>query len=201
MATQRREFHPPHIYEDDTCYFITASTLDHQRLLDANSRRSIFRNILMAASKRQGISLYAWVVLANHYHLLLQIPSGGSLPAFVRVLHSESARRLNALDGVPGRKVWRQYWDRFPRGEDDFWSFFNYIHINPLKHGYVHVAREVGGSDWTGLQVGQFPDVHECLVGYPHSTYARYVREYGIEWVMDVWLRHPIRASLVDWDE
>ncbi len=202
MAVEWREFHPPHVYEDDACYFLTASTLGRQRLLGP-SRRTTFRNILREMTSRYRVKLYAWVILANHYHLLLHIPAGSSLSAFIKVLHSQSAGLLNRLDGTPGRKVWCQYWDRFPRDERDFWSYFNYIHINPLKHGYVQAAPAdmVGDGEWARPDAAHLPDVHGRLLTYPHSSYAQHVRERGVEWMMDVWLRYPIRASLVDWDD
>jgi REP element-mobilizing transposase RayT len=115
----RREFHPPHIYEDNACYFITASVVHHQKLLDTDAKRTVVREVLKKAVREYGIRLYAWVFLADHYHLLLKT---GSLPIykFIKRLHGESAVRLNKLDDVAGRKVWYQYWDRFPRNERDF---------------------------------------------------------------------------------
>ena len=42
-----------------------------------------------------------------------------------------------SLDKKQGRKVWYSYWDRCMRNEHDFWTRFNYIHYNSVKHGYV----------------------------------------------------------------
>jgi putative transposase len=191
---KKREFHPPHIYEDNTCYFISAGIVCRQRLLDTDAKRILVRDILKEAIKQYGIRLYAWVILANHYHLLLKTADVAPIYKFIKRLHGDSAIRLNKLDNMPGRKVWYQYWDRFPRNERDFWAYFNYIHINPVKHGYVRVSDGVLVVEGKHEKVvpGHVVDVHQCLAQYPHSSYHHYWREYGEEFLSDAWMRYPI---------
>jgi putative transposase len=168
----RPEFHPPHIYEDNACYFITASVVHGQRLLDTDTKRSLMRDVLKEAIKQYRIRLYAWVTLANHYHLLLKTGDTAPIYKFIKRLHGESAIRLNRLDGTPGRQVWYQYWDRFPRSERDFWSYFNYIHVNPIKHGYVRVSDGVLVVEGRQAKIvaDRVLDVHQCLAQYPYSS-------------------------------
>jgi putative transposase len=191
---KKREFHPPHIYEDNTCYFISAGIVCRQRLLDTDAKRILVRDILKEAIKQYGIQLYAWVILANHYHLLLKTADVAPIYKFIKRLHGDSAIRLNKLDNMPGRKVWYQYWDRFPRNERDFWAYFNYIHINPVKHGYVRVSDGVLVVEGKHEKVvpGHVLDVHQCLAQYPHSSYPYYLREYGEEFLSDAWMRYPV---------
>ncbi len=190
----KREFHPPHVSEDNTCYFLTASTLYGERLLSADAQRAVVRDVLKAAIQQCGVTLYAWVILANHYHLLLRTDQITPIHTFVKRLHGASAVHLNRLDGTPGRKVWYQYWDRFPRGESDFWTYFNYIHINPIKHGYVPVpgGLQSAGQEPVPLALDRIPSVHRCLAQYPYSSYLYYLREYGEEFLTDAWRQHPV---------
>jgi putative transposase len=195
---KRREFHPPHIYEDHTCYFLTASVTGHRRLLDTDVRRSLLRDILKEAIQEYSIQLYAWAILADHYHLLLRTGDTAPLWKFVKRLHGESAIRLNKLDDTPGRKVWYQYWDRCPRNEGDFWTYFNYIHVNPIKHGYVRISdgSVAVGGEYLKIAPGHAPDVHECLGRYAHSSYGYYLRTYGEEFLTDSWIRYPVLDHL-----
>ncbi len=190
----KREFHPPHVYEDDTCYFLTASTLYGERLLSTDTHRVVVQDVLKTAIQQCGVTLYAWVILANHYHLLLRTGHVTPLYGFVKRLHGASAIRLNQLDGTSGRKVWYQYWDRFPRGESDFWTYFNYIHINPIKHGYVPAPDGLQsiGQGQVSIAPGQIPTIHQYLAQYRYSSYLYYLREYGEEFLMDAWRRHPV---------
>jgi putative transposase len=178
---QKREFHPPHIYKDDTCYFITASIVHRQGLLDTDPKRTLVRDVLKEAIKDYGIRLYAWVILVDHYHLLLKTSDVAPIYRFIKRLHGDSAIQLNKLDNTPGRQVWYQYWDRFPRDERDFWACFNYIHINPIKHGYVRVSGGVLMVEGEHVKIapGHALNVHQCLAQYPHSSYHYYLAEYG----------------------
>lgn len=190
----RREFHPPHLYEADTSYFLTASTAQHQWLFDTDPKRTLLCDILRESAEQLGITLHGWVILADHYHLLLDVGSVAPIHRFVKLLHGHSAVLLNKLDATPGRQVWYQYWDRFPRNEDEFWSYLNYIHINPLKHGYVAVAcSTVPTADpRVTVTAEAAPDVHQAVAGYPYSSYHCYVQKYGEEFLTDAWLRYPL---------
>jgi putative transposase len=191
---KQREFHPPHIYEDNACYFISASIVHRQRLLDTDAKRVLVRDVLKEAIKEYGIRLYAWVILADHYHLLLKTSDVAPVYRFIKRLHGDSAIQLNKLDSTPGRKVWYQYFDRFPRNERDFWAYFNYIHVNPIKHGYVRISDDVLVVEGRQVKIASAHtlDVHQCLAQYPHSSYHYYLREYGEEFLTDVWMRYPI---------
>jgi putative transposase len=194
----RREFHPPHIYEPDAIYFLTACTVHHRRTLDRDDKRVLVRDVLQEAVSQYGTKLHAWVILADHYHLLLETSQAAPIFKFIKRLHGDSAIRLNKLDVTPGRKVWYQYWDRFPRNERDFWTYFNYIHINPIKHGYVRVAEGVLVVEGKVVNVsaGRALDIHQALAQYPHSSYHDYLREHGEEFLSDVWAHYPVPYEL-----
>jgi REP element-mobilizing transposase RayT len=117
---KKREFHPPHIYEYNACYFLTGGIVQRQRLLCTDAKRILVRDVLKEAIKQYGIRLYAWVILADHYHLLLKTSDVAPIYKFIKRLHGDSAIQLNKLDNTPGRQTWYQYWDRFPRNEGDF---------------------------------------------------------------------------------
>lgn len=193
-TTQRREFHPPHIYQDNACYFLTAHVAGLRRLLDTDEKCVLVRDILKEELIQSDFLLYAWVILADHYHLLLKTNEGIPLHQFVQRLHSKSAIQLNRLDGTPGRTVWYQYWDRFPRNERGFWSYFYYIHINPVKHGYVRVVKDTLRVEGKRVQITPrgLPDVHACLAQYPHSSYHYYLQEYGEDFLTNGWMSYPI---------
>ncbi len=190
----KREFHPPHIYAQNADYFLTASFVRHQCLLDTAAKRDRLRDVLQAAIQDYHVKLYAWVILADHYHLLLKTGDDAPLYKFIKRLHGKSAIELNKLDNTPGRQVWYQYWDRFPRNDRDFWAYFNYIHLNPVKHGYVQVSQGILRVDGQVQHIapGHTLNIHECLTRYPHSSYAYYVREYGKEFFEDIWAQYTI---------
>ena len=82
---------------------------------------------------------------------------------------SKLCREHHALCGLSvSRKkryelgLWqRRFWEHRIRDEKDFCQHVDYIHWNPLKHGYVQRV-----ADW------------------PHSTFHRYVAQgvYPVDW-------------------
>ena len=189
---------PPHIYRDDTFYFVTCSTREKKTFLDTNIKRDILRDVLKEKTKRFGVRLTAWIILKNHYHLLFHVPSKETLASFIGQINGRSSYELNKLDGVRGRSIWYNYWDRCPRNERDFYSFFNYIHINPLKHGEVNFPEDVlqiQGKEWQ-LNANRTVNFHEVLAQYPHSSYPFYLRKYGELALTHVWMDYPILVNV-----
>ncbi len=161
--------HPPHIFVDDTWYCVSASTLRRARLLVSVRAKSLVRDQLKALIAEFGIVLRAWVILDDHYHLLLKARAGKDLPRFFGRLHGATSHQLNLWDDTPGRQVWHNYWDTCIRTEASLWTHFNYIHNNPVKHGYVAHPR-----DWE------------------FSSYRYYLSEEGEDWLADCWKRYPV---------
>ena len=161
--------HPPHIYVDQTWYMITASTLKHAPFLSSEAAKVLVRDKLLELVQIYEISLRAWVILNNHYHLLLKTNVGRDLSRCIGRLHGNTSKQLNLQEGVVGRQIWHNYWDSCIRTERDLWTRFNYIHQNPVNHGYVRNMKH-----------------------WPFSSYHYYLKEKGFEWLQDCWQRYPV---------
>jgi putative transposase len=163
------DHHPPHLYLDDAWYIITAATHNHASYLASEQAKTLLRDALRSLVHEFSITLRAWVILDNHYHLLLKTDHGKDLSRFFGRLHGGTARQINLWDKAPGRQVWHNYWDACIRTESDLWTRFNYIHNNPIKHGYVQRLH-----DW------------------PFSSYRHYLKTRGEEWLLHCWQRYPV---------
>ena len=168
---------PPHIYLDDTWYIITASTVNKVRYLTTTNHLQLWVEILRELIKEFSLTLNAWVVLHNHYHLLIKSRIGRDIGRFIGRLNGRTSREFNLRDNAEGRQVWYNYWDTCIRTEADYWTRFNYIHNNPVKHGYV-----------------------KHLVDWEFSSYRYYLRTKGEEWLADCWQRYPVIDYLEDDD-
>ena len=110
----KREFHPPHIYTDNACYFVTARIAGQQRILNTEAKRALVRNVLREAVVLDGIRLYAWVILADHYHLLLKTSQVAPLHKFIKRLHGQSAILLQITRTWPGTCYRARLYDAVP---------------------------------------------------------------------------------------
>lgn len=156
---------PPHLYVDDAWYFMTASTFNKVHVLSSDEHFHLWANIFKELIAEFKVKLTAWVVLPNHYHFLFLPKLAYDLGVFMKRLNGRTSYELNSLDQKRGRTIWYSYWDTCIRGERDFWIRFNYIHNNPVKHGYVQ-----NPGDWH------------------FSSYRHYLRNDG-----EVWLKNCLR--------
>ena len=107
-----KRYNPPHIYLDDREYYLSAATFGRRPLFSSNEHKGILRDTLKEKIQNFSIKLYAWVILDNHYHLLIRVTKKKTLHKFIRHLHGASALQLNQLDKRKGRRVWWNYWDQ-----------------------------------------------------------------------------------------
>ncbi len=123
---------------------VTASTLDKVKLLDTDEKLDLHQELLFAIAAEFGWELQAWAVwelqawavFPNHYHFVAA-NRGDNLSEFLNKLHGSSARVVNRLDGVQGRKVWYEFWDTRLTYERSYLARLNYVHTNPVRRGIV----------------------------------------------------------------
>jgi len=164
--------HPPHIFLDETIYFITCRTIGAKDYFNTDSFKELFVNYLKNGVEKFNIPIYAWVTLSNHYHLLLKIIDKKTLSPLMQAINGASSFELNRIEGQRGRKVWYQYWDRCIRDEDDFFKHFNYIHHNPVKHGFIKTTQGLGD--------------------YKFSSYCSWLKSHGEEFLINNFRDYPI---------
>ena len=86
--------------------------------------------------------LWAWVVMPNHVHLVLEIPPNASLSPIVHSWKSYTAHRIRQLVGGTGRLWQPDYYDRFIRDDAHFLAAVDYVEHNPVKAGLVTSPKE-----------------------------------------------------------
>jgi putative transposase len=142
FASPQERHRPPHATDRGIALFITGSTVDRIPHLATAERRDEFAALLSEVSREFDVELVAWVVLREHYHVVIVPHAPDGFSPWITALHSRTAKRWNEEDGAPGRQCWYDYWDRSLWTEGDLLSRISYVHRNPLKHGYVQDPEE-----------------------------------------------------------
>jgi len=181
MKTLFDSHRPAHYYIDNTDYFLTGHMNEGLDLLFNDERKQLFFNVLSNIFKDYNIELISWVILINHYHILFRLEKGIDLGPFENRLHSVTATLLNRLDQTKGRNVWYQYWDYCPRDEKDFYTHFNYIHHNPVKHGICKNQKQVER--------------------YNFCSYKKWFDKMGEGWVSACFSEYPTIDFAIESDE
>ncbi len=141
---------PAHLFRPDAVYMVTAGTYNRDRWIRPPGRKKMVKDGIDLLFAKYEWHLIAWAVMDNHYHLLARAPASGAdtLSRWTNDLHKFTARRWNAEDHTPGRVVWYEYWDRCIDNEASFRARFNYVHWNPVKHGYVELPDDYEYSSY-----------------------------------------------------
>ena len=132
---------PLHRYKSGAM-MITGATYHKALIFHTPDRLKMLQNTIFEKLQAYRWELQAWAVMANHYHLIAYAPEDNQLRTMMQELHSETARRVNEMDGVRGRRVWYQYWDTNLTNPKSYYARFNYVLHNPEKHGLVKNAIE-----------------------------------------------------------
>jgi putative transposase len=136
---------PPHPVRDAVDYLITAACYAHRPIMSSEERRHELITTMLERAPEYAVEVSAWVILPNHYHLLLRA-SIDSIARFLKRVNGSTANKWNKDDRVSGRQVWYRYSDRAVRGENHWYAVLAYIHENPVKHGYVPESGAWGAS-------------------------------------------------------
>jgi len=137
---------PTHQLSERGTYFVTGSTYLKQHYFREPERlRVLHRGLLTVAEKFQW-NMEAWAVFSNHYHFVAHSPEteedASSLSSMLGHLHEKTAKWINRLDTMPGRKVWHNFHESRLTFEKSYFARLNYTHQNAVKHGLVAVANQ-----------------------------------------------------------
>ena len=135
---------PPHLFVNNAYYITTAHTIKGTRPLKKDEYKEIvIESLHFGYEQLYDWELICYVVLDDHYHILVKADENAiNLPKIIESIHKFTSREINKLENKQGRKIWHQYWDTVITNQRSFFARFNYIHYNPVKHGYVKKMSE-----------------------------------------------------------
>ncbi|MDE2421624.1 MAG: transposase [Gammaproteobacteria bacterium] len=141
-------------------YFFTINLLNRQSNLLVEHITAL-RAAYNSTQKSMPFTLHAMVVLPDHLHMLLTLPENDvNYPQRISQMKSRFSRALPEIENINEsrqhkgeRGIWqRRYWEHRIRDELDYQRHMDYIHYNPVKHGYVNAAK-----DWS------YSTFHQCV--------------------------------------
>lgn len=148
--TLPRPVHP------NTSYLITRRC-DERRffLLPTPFVKQVFEYVLARSANHTGVLVHAWLVMSNHYHLVVTDPEG-RLPEFERRMNSLIARILNRHWGHRESFWGPGSYNRVePLTETALLEKMVYTLANPVLEGLVQRVSQWEGASSNDLQFGQ----------------------------------------------
>ena len=126
-------------YQENQIVFITQVVKDRKPAFAQPDLASLLLRSWHRTKERIPFKMLAYVILPDHFHFLIQ-PTGES--NFSQILHALKLSFTNSYKRQINAKApfifWqKRFWDHVIRNEADLENHIQYIHFNPVKHGYV----------------------------------------------------------------
>lgn len=168
-------------------YFFTVVTHRRQRILTTSLCRDLLRTAISTVRQRLPFAMPTIVLLPDHLHCIWTLPQNDDdFPKRWRQIKGRfthdyleaggNERDVTDPQQRQGRRgIWQpRYWEYRIRDEDDYLRHRDYIHLNPVKHGYAnnpadwpfsrfhrHVQMGWLDANWPGSSPVDLPEVPE----------------------------------------
>ena len=160
-------------------FLVSAACYEHRHYIGQSlARMDNFAGNLLAVLEAYTDQTFAWCMLPNHYHALVETADIKRLIYQLGRLHGRTSHAWNAEEQTRGRKVFFRAVERAMRSDRHYWATLNYVHHNPLRHGYVR--------HWTD---------------WPWSSAAEYLAQTGASEAERVWREYPLDEYGKNWDD
>lgn len=171
--------------EKDGAYFISFATVYWIDVFVRETYFAIIRDSLDYCRKNKGMEIFGYCIMPSHVHLIFR-SAFGEPSALIRDFKGFTSKRIiQEIEDNPveSRKEWllwmferageknsnvkqRQFWQQHNQpieiwSAKVFWQKLNYVHMNPVKSGFVtdpvdwkySSARNYGNDDQTVLEI------------------------------------------------
>ena len=151
MARQLRPEFPGALYH------VTSRGNERRPIFRSNGDRLAFLALLGIATIRFGWSVTAWVLMTNHFHLVVQTPEP-NLSRGMQWLNGKYAGWFNRRHGRVGHLFQGRFKTRIIDGETYFRRVIRYVILNPVRAEMVEHPRDYRWSSYratAGLEASQ----------------------------------------------
>jgi len=131
-------------------YFFTLVTGDRIKIFSDKRCIEAFLVALSTVQKYHRFDLIAYCVLPDHIHLLMTLAEDDcNFSSRIKEVKKKTTTAIRKIIGNPKLMVWqKRFWEHTIRNENDFQQRFDYIHYNPIKHGYTETYDWERSSYW-----------------------------------------------------
>ena len=177
-------------YGNQDLHFITCSCYRRQPQLRSAKRRDLFLMILEETRRKYRFVVHGYVVMPEHFHLLITEPEVGDPSVVMKVVKHRFARRLNQLrkrttspqitfwDSTPDPVWQKRFYDFNVWTERKRIEKLRYMHRNPVKRGLVEQSDQWRWSSFRTYWCGEPGLVRVNFQEWPLEIKARPVEMF-----------------------
>lgn len=154
-------------------YFFTVNLLERDKSLLVD-HIGLLRESVRVCKEKYPFHIDGWVVLPEHMHTIWTLPEGDDdfsgrwkmIKTYFSKRLPKDERRSKVRIERGERGIWqRRFWEHAIRDERDYENHMDYLHFNPVKHGWV-----------------------KRVIDWPYSSFHHHVKDglYPADWSKEV---------------
>ncbi len=132
-------------------YHVMARGDRRENIVQDDQDRETFERTLGEACEKSGFRIHAYVLMSNHYHLLLETPKA-NLSQGMGWFQNAYTRRINTRHRLWGHLFGGRYKAILAEPGNSFWALLDYIHLNPVRAGIVKEQDGIESYPWSSLR-------------------------------------------------
>lgn len=172
MPNYRRYYLPNH--------FVFVTVVAHNRNNILLENVDLLRQCMLKTKEKFLFDIFAVVILPDYFHMLLK---PANIKEFSVIVGSIKRRFTKALEEKfkdediseskikrKEKGVWqRRFYEHLIRNEKDLYNHLDYIHYNPVKHGYTRNVKDWKYSSFEKfVKLGNYESNWGCLSEVKH---------------------------------
>ncbi|CAB1072234.1 FIG00679443: hypothetical protein [Olavius algarvensis Delta 1 endosymbiont] len=149
-------------------YHVTSRGNERKAVFKSKRDREKFLEYLESATLRYDARIHTYCLMANHYHLLLETPSG-NLSQILRHINSAYTTYFNVRRGRSGHLFQGRYKAILVDIDEYAKELSRYIHLNPVRSNIVQTPQEYTWSSYRAFIGKQKPAkwlYRDFILGY-----------------------------------
>jgi putative transposase len=127
--------------------FVTIVTHGRNPWLESDTNVARLLEAIRWAKTKYPFRHLAHVILPDHLHWLFLPEDVGRYPELVGAIKRDTTWRMKEA-GLTGPFWQHRFYDHVIRDDEDFARHLDYIHYNPVKHGYAARTLDYGRSSF-----------------------------------------------------
>lgn len=180
MPNYKRYYLPNHFV------FVTVVTHNRNKILLGNV--DLLRQCIQKTKEKFVFDIFAIVILPNHFHMILKptnikefsVIVGSIKRRFTKAIE-EKFKDTNISESKIKRKekgVWqRRFFEHLIKSDKDLYNHLDYIHYNPIKHGYTKNVK-----DWEHSSFKKFVELGNYENNWGNSLEVKHLEELNLDY-------------------
>jgi putative transposase len=133
----------PRVIAPGGIYHVTSRGNRKESIFFSDADRTLFLEILRQVVTRHGWQLFAYCLMHNHYHLVVQVPQA-DLPTGMRTVNGDYAQWFNRVHGLVGHVFQARYHAVLVESDWHLLHLTRYLALNPVRAGLCESP-----TDWS----------------------------------------------------